>query len=61
MSPNERLVVFLYLLGREAVTLGELERIIDRAQAVKDVAIFSNVHLEGWARDAADRLTVVEP
>jgi hypothetical protein len=53
---NERLVEFLYILGRDHLALGVLEDIMwDHVDGTEDS--YCNSFLEDYARDLAERLT----
>ena len=53
----EDLVAFLYILGRDDMTLGRIQEILrDHCHGPPQVT-FSNQHLEAYVRSVADRLT----
>lgn len=55
------LVAFLYVLGRDKLSNGEIEGVIETVQAGQGVTrIFSNGYLAQWAQNAAARLTTRE-
>ena len=51
----ERLRAFLYLLMRDVVVPGEVERLVIEAEKVR-VAIYSNGHLASYAEELVGRL-----
>lgn len=53
-----RLVMFLYVLMRDEVTSGVVERIMEQhiEKAAGRPVKYSNPHVEAHARDVADRL-----
>ena len=53
---NERLVAFLYLLMRDEVVPGRIAQLLRDIRAVEPGAIYTNKHLEGYAREIADRI-----
>ena len=53
----EDLVAFLYILGRDDMTLGRIEEILQDHCHGHSQVTFSNKHLEAYARSVADRLT----
>jgi len=52
----ERLRVFLYLLMRDTVVPGEVERMICEAEQSRGVAVYSNEYLARYAEELAARL-----
>jgi hypothetical protein len=52
----ERLVIFLYLLMRDSLVTGEVERLMSEANIDK-TPVFSATHLENYARELAARLS----
>lgn len=59
VTSDNPLVILLYSLARDEIPSGVIDSIIDR-QPVQRVA-FTNGWLAEWAKDAANRLTVVHP
>lgn len=55
-----RLQVFMYLLMRDVVVPGEVERLVRLAERT-DGPVFSNLHVALYAKQLADRLTVAAP
>jgi hypothetical protein len=53
----EDLVAFLYILGRDDMTLGRIEEILQDHCHGHSQVTFSNKHLEAYVRTVADRLT----
>lgn len=51
-----KLTMFIYLLGRDHVSLGTIEEIMLGISDL-DRVNFSNTYLEQYARDVAERLT----
>lgn len=57
VDSTDRLVMFLYYLGRDHLPLGKIEKVIDECLPEGiDVAQFCNGWLATWAKDAAGRL-----
>lgn len=54
--PDERLIDFLYILGRDHLPLGALEDIM-WSQVDTEKSSYCNSFLEDYARDLAERLT----
>lgn len=54
VTDGRQLVAFLYLLGRDRLTLGALEDLI--ARSAGGPFKFSNPHLARWAQETADLL-----
>lgn len=54
---NEELVAFLYVLLRDEVAPGRIERIVIDHEKHPGPYKFSNVYLEGYARELAGRIT----
>lgn len=61
-TTEDRLIQFIYLLARDAVPLGQIEKIMREIQANPRHATFStaltNGHLAQWAADVAERLRI---
>lgn len=55
-DPYSRLVDFLYTLGRDYMSLGEIEDIMFNQIAGKEGSSYCNTFLEEYARDLARRL-----
>lgn len=54
---DDKLVAFLYLLMRDSLPTGEVERLIQETEHATPVQNqFSAVHLEAYARQLASRL-----
>jgi hypothetical protein len=55
---SDRLVAFLYVLMRDEVTSGTVEKIMqDHVESHDGARSFSNPHLEAHARELAGRLS----
>lgn len=63
VEDDRPLVSFLYYLGRDYLTLSQLEKVIDEATIHQGgkTARFTNGWLARWAQDAADKIQGVEP
>ena len=61
VTDTKRMDVFLYLLLRDtSVACGEIERIVQAAEAIdvfENETVFSNKYLEGYAQDIRARLS----
>ena len=58
---SDRLVMFLYMLARDELPLGRIERIlVEVEKAGQKTPVFSEPHLASWAANTADRLQVGE-
>lgn len=53
---EERLICFIYLLGRDCMPLGEIERIMKDVDFIDEPAICSNDYLRQYAHDCVNRL-----
>ena len=56
VKSDDKLVMFLYFLGRDELSLGAIETILQITDKVKGEAIFSNQWLAKWAIENAARL-----
>lgn len=57
VDDDRPLVAFLYLLGRDHLTLGAIEDLILKGCLYDDVSHYTNGWLAEWAKYTADRLT----
>lgn len=57
---NGRLVHFLYVLLRDKVHPGVVERIVQDTEQTRGACNYSNEHLEGYAHEIADRLLHIQ-
>ena len=55
VNSNSKLVVFIYLLGRDYLPLGAIEEIVHKLD-YDDSTEFSNGWLANYAKNVADRL-----
>ena len=55
---NKKLVDFFYILLRDKILFGDLEDILVNSLSIKnkETIIYSNKHLESYARDIVKRL-----
>jgi len=53
---REETKAFLYLLMRDTVVPGEVERLVREAERCYDGSVYSNSHLAAYAKEVARRL-----
>lgn len=56
VDSNEKLVVFLYLLCRDHLAMGEVEEMIDRVGSHDGTCQFTNGWLADWAKYTASKV-----
>ena len=58
MTEQERWVTFFYLLLRDSVPVGEVTRLVQEVEAIKeqDSAVFTNNELEVLAQSLVERI-----
>jgi hypothetical protein len=55
-GPLGKLRTFLYLLARDHLSIGAIEKLVERVQGHQDAVVYSNEHLGAWAAEKTEEL-----